>query len=74
MVCVSGGILWKARTLRMLSLTSARYFSKWYPALAAQNFSDYESIGKQYKPHVPEYFNFAKDVVDVWAKKEKVEL
>lgn len=71
MVCVSGGILWKARTLRMLSLTSARYFSKWYPALAAQNFTDYESIGKQYKPHVPEYFNFAKDVVDVWAKKEK---
>ncbi|XP_066496574.1 acyl-coenzyme A synthetase ACSM3, mitochondrial-like isoform X3 [Tiliqua scincoides] len=74
MVCVSRVILWKAQTLKflpMLSLTCARHFSKRYPMLAAQNFSDYKSIHEQYKPHVPEYFNFAKDVVDKWAEVEK---
>ncbi|KAJ8011577.1 hypothetical protein DPEC_G00059690 [Dallia pectoralis] len=35
-----------------------------------QNFTDYESI-KQYNPQIPENFNFAKDVLDVWAEKEK---
>ncbi|ETE64171.1 Acyl-coenzyme A synthetase ACSM4, mitochondrial, partial [Ophiophagus hannah] len=36
-----------------------------------KNFTDYKSICDQYKPEVPEYFNFAKDVVDNWAQSEK---
>lgn len=38
-----------------------------------QNFTDYESIKQQYSLQIPEYFNFAEDVLDVWAEKEKVE-
>ncbi|XP_072337753.1 acyl-coenzyme A synthetase ACSM3, mitochondrial-like isoform X3 [Scyliorhinus torazame] len=36
-----------------------------------QNFTDYESIKQQYKPQVPEYFNFARDVLDKWSEEEK---
>ncbi|XP_072337748.1 acyl-coenzyme A synthetase ACSM3, mitochondrial-like isoform X2 [Scyliorhinus torazame] len=36
-----------------------------------QNFTDYESIKQQYKPQVPEYFNFARDVLDKWSEVEK---
>ncbi|XP_015271602.1 PREDICTED: acyl-coenzyme A synthetase ACSM3, mitochondrial-like [Gekko japonicus] len=57
--------------LRALGRAPARVFSQCHPALAAQNFSDYESIREQYKPEVPEYFNFAKDVLDKWAEMEK---
>ncbi|XP_078096865.1 acyl-coenzyme A synthetase ACSM3, mitochondrial-like [Mustelus asterias] len=35
-----------------------------------QNFTDYKSI-QQYKPQVPEYFNFARDVLDKWSEMEK---
>ncbi|XP_043945440.1 acyl-coenzyme A synthetase ACSM3, mitochondrial-like [Protopterus annectens] len=35
-----------------------------------QNFTGYDSI-KKYKPKVPQYFNFASDVLDEWAIKEK---
>ncbi|XP_053132357.1 acyl-coenzyme A synthetase ACSM3, mitochondrial-like isoform X2 [Hemicordylus capensis] len=68
------GVLRKAcplRSLWTLSLAPARPFSTCHLAAAAQNFSDYKSIREQYKPEVPEYFNFAKDVVDMWAKAEK---
>ncbi|XP_048465544.1 acyl-coenzyme A synthetase ACSM3, mitochondrial isoform X2 [Rhincodon typus] len=37
-----------------------------------QNFTDYESIKQQYKPQVPEYFNFASDILDKWSEMEKV--
>ncbi|KAJ6659739.1 hypothetical protein lerEdw1_018454 [Lerista edwardsae] len=73
MACASVMTLWKAQTFKslwVLSSAPARHFKR-YPALAAQNFEDYESIRDQYKPHVPEYFNFAKDVVDKWAEAEK---
>lgn len=60
------------RILRSLCLVSSRSFSKGKTASAAQNFTDYNSICEQYKPEVPEYFNFAKDVVDNWAQSEKV--
>ncbi|XP_039216557.1 acyl-coenzyme A synthetase ACSM3, mitochondrial-like isoform X1 [Crotalus tigris] len=60
-----------ARILRSLCLVSSRSFSKGKTASAAQNFTDYKSICEQYKPEVPEYFNFAKDVVDNWAQSEK---
>ncbi|XP_067859502.1 acyl-coenzyme A synthetase ACSM3, mitochondrial [Heptranchias perlo] len=36
-----------------------------------QNFTDYESIKQQYKLQVPEYFNFASDVLDKWSEVEK---
>uniref|UniRef100_UPI00398F0385 acyl-coenzyme A synthetase ACSM3, mitochondrial-like isoform X2 n=1 Tax=Pristiophorus japonicus TaxID=55135 RepID=UPI00398F0385 len=36
-----------------------------------QNFTDYESIKQKYKPQVPEYFNFASDVLDKWSEMEK---
>uniref|UniRef100_A0A8C0GAF9 medium-chain acyl-CoA ligase n=1 Tax=Chelonoidis abingdonii TaxID=106734 RepID=A0A8C0GAF9_CHEAB len=35
------------------------------------NFLNYESLKQQYKPEVPEYFNFATDVLDKWTEMEK---
>ncbi|KAG8145614.1 hypothetical protein E2320_012119, partial [Naja naja] len=60
-----------ARILQSICLVSSRSFSQGKTSLAAQNFTDYKSICDQYKPEVPEYFNFAKDVVDNWAQSEK---
>jgi len=39
---------------------------------SAQTSFSYELIKQQYRPEVPEYFNFASDVLDRWAKVEKV--
>ncbi|KAL8175466.1 UNVERIFIED_CONTAM: Acyl-coenzyme A synthetase acsm3, mitochondrial, partial [Gekko kuhli] len=67
-------LLWKAQAIKglwALGRAPARAFSQCHLVLAAQNFSDYESIQEQYKPEVPEYFNFAKDVLDKWAEMEK---
>ncbi|XP_040539642.1 acyl-coenzyme A synthetase ACSM3, mitochondrial isoform X2 [Gallus gallus] len=38
---------------------------------SAQTSFSYELIKQQYRPEVPEYFNFASDVLDRWAKVEK---
>uniref|UniRef100_A0A8D0GIY8 medium-chain acyl-CoA ligase n=1 Tax=Sphenodon punctatus TaxID=8508 RepID=A0A8D0GIY8_SPHPU len=62
--------LQKSRNFRSLRIPS-KCFSKDYPALAPQNFSDYESIKQQYKVEVPEDFNFARDVLDKWSEVEK---
>ncbi|XP_031798238.1 acyl-coenzyme A synthetase ACSM3, mitochondrial isoform X10 [Sarcophilus harrisii] len=51
---------------------SMRSFHKDYGVSTPQNFSDYESIKRDCKIEVPEYFNFAKDVMDHWAKMEKI--
>ncbi|XP_068952166.1 acyl-coenzyme A synthetase ACSM3, mitochondrial [Petaurus breviceps papuanus] len=51
---------------------SVRVFHKDNRVPAPQNFSDYESVKQNFKIEVPEYFNFAKDVLDYWAKKEKI--
>ncbi|XP_074137066.1 acyl-coenzyme A synthetase ACSM3, mitochondrial-like [Sminthopsis crassicaudata] len=51
---------------------SMRSFHKDYGVSTPQNFSDYESIKQGCKIEVPEYFNFAKDVMDHWAKMEKI--
>ncbi|XP_029432375.1 acyl-coenzyme A synthetase ACSM3, mitochondrial-like isoform X1 [Rhinatrema bivittatum] len=66
-------ILLKCKQFRALwpPLASCRLFSKDCKVLAPQNFSDYESIRHAYKPEAPEYFNFAGDVLDKWAEKEK---
>lgn len=39
---------------------------------APKNFCDYESMRSTYKIHVPQRFNFAKDVLEQWETKEKV--
>ncbi|XP_043829731.1 acyl-coenzyme A synthetase ACSM3, mitochondrial isoform X2 [Dromiciops gliroides] len=51
---------------------SVRAFHKDYRVPAPQNFSDYESVKQNFKIEVPQYFNFAKDVLDHWAKMEKI--
>ncbi|XP_063171116.1 acyl-coenzyme A synthetase ACSM3, mitochondrial-like isoform X3 [Candoia aspera] len=74
MACVPLTITWRVpatRILHSLCLVSSRCFSKGKTALVAQNFTDYNSICEQYKPEVPEYFNFARDVVDSWADSEE---
>ncbi|CAH1795111.1 unnamed protein product [Owenia fusiformis] len=38
---------------------------------SAANFTNYEDEKKNFKINVPEYFNFAKDVIDRWAEAEK---
>ncbi|XP_070579708.1 acyl-coenzyme A synthetase ACSM3, mitochondrial-like [Ptychodera flava] len=40
-------------------------------AISATGFNDYELGRKNFKLDVPEYYNFASDVIDVWADKEK---
>ncbi|XP_041133643.1 acyl-coenzyme A synthetase ACSM3, mitochondrial isoform X1 [Polyodon spathula] len=42
-----------------------------FQSCAPQNFQDYESLRQLYRPEAPEYFNFAKDVLDRWAEREK---
>ncbi|XP_060548880.1 acyl-coenzyme A synthetase ACSM3, mitochondrial-like [Pantherophis guttatus] len=74
MACVTLTIRCKvsaARILRSVCLVSSRSFSRGEISSVGQNFADYKSICEQYKPEVPEYFNFAKDVVDSWAQSEK---
>ncbi|XP_077305112.1 acyl-coenzyme A synthetase ACSM3, mitochondrial-like [Lithobates pipiens] len=48
-----------------------RFFSKDKTYFDPQNFTDYENIKQIYKPEVPEYFNFASDVLDKWTAAEK---
>ncbi|XP_078521216.1 acyl-coenzyme A synthetase ACSM3, mitochondrial-like isoform X1 [Lissotriton helveticus] len=56
---------------KQTAVTTWRSFHTNYKACVSQNFSDYESIKQNYKPEVPEYFNFASDVLDNWARMEK---
>ncbi|XP_036597557.1 acyl-coenzyme A synthetase ACSM3, mitochondrial [Trichosurus vulpecula] len=58
--------------LLRIPMVSSRAFHKDYRVPAPQNFSDYESVKRDFKIEVPEYFNFAKDVLDHWAKMEKI--
>ena len=39
---------------------------------SAVGFNDYEKERKNFRLDVPEYYNFARDVIDSWAEKEKV--
>ncbi|CAH6793019.1 acyl-coenzyme A synthetase ACSM3, mitochondrial [Phodopus roborovskii] len=68
----------------MVMLLCAKYFQrlaipggplrvlyKNYRAATPQNFSNYESMKQDFKLEVPEYFNFAKDVLDQWSSVEK---
>ncbi|XP_078415044.1 acyl-coenzyme A synthetase ACSM3, mitochondrial-like [Cetorhinus maximus] len=60
----------RIRTFGILK-TQFRSFSLNNKTSNPQNFTDYESIKQQYKPQLPEYFNFASDVLDKWSEMEK---
>ncbi|NWI16764.1 ACSM4 synthetase, partial [Crypturellus soui] len=47
-----------------------RLFHQHHKAFAPLNFSDYEAINR-FEKEVPEYFNFASDVLDKWSQIEK---
>ncbi|XP_066132041.1 acyl-coenzyme A synthetase ACSM3, mitochondrial-like [Saccopteryx bilineata] len=65
-------ILLRSRRFRCLALPgSTRVLHKAYRTVTPQNFSNYESMKQEFKLEVPEYFNFAKDVLDQWTNKEK---
>lgn len=51
---------------------SVRELHKDYRIVPPQNFSNYESMKREFKLEIPEYFNFAKDVLDQWTHMEKV--
>lgn len=50
-------------------LRALQLCSRCYPGHASWS---YEAMKQQYRPEVPEYFNFARDVLDRWAEVEKV--
>ncbi|XP_060261781.1 acyl-coenzyme A synthetase ACSM3, mitochondrial isoform X3 [Ovis aries] len=50
---------------------SMRALHKDYRTMTPQNFSNYESMKQDFKLEIPEYFNFAKDVLDQWTNMEK---
>ncbi|XP_067912576.1 acyl-coenzyme A synthetase ACSM3, mitochondrial isoform X2 [Heterodontus francisci] len=58
------------RTFGILKTQFRSFFSN-IKICNPQNFTDYESIKQQYKPQVPKYFNFARDVLDKWSEMEK---
>ncbi|XP_063790506.1 acyl-coenzyme A synthetase ACSM3, mitochondrial [Pseudophryne corroboree] len=53
------------------SRVCSRFISQHHRCFTPQNYSDYESIIQDYKPEVPEYFNFASDILDKWSAAEK---
>ncbi|XP_041062831.1 acyl-coenzyme A synthetase ACSM3, mitochondrial [Carcharodon carcharias] len=71
-MCVNSSFLANCR-IRAFGIlkTQFRSFSLNNKTSNPQNFTDYESIKQQYKPQVPEYFNFASDVLDKWSEMEK---
>lgn len=50
---------------------SVRALHKDYRTATPQNFSSYESMKQDFKLEIPEYFNFASDVLDQWTNIEK---
>nr|XP_008538660.1 PREDICTED: acyl-coenzyme A synthetase ACSM3, mitochondrial isoform X1 [Equus przewalskii]XP_008538661.1 PREDICTED: acyl-coenzyme A synthetase ACSM3, mitochondrial isoform X1 [Equus przewalskii] len=65
-------ILLRAKCFQRLAVPgSVRAVHKDYRIVTPQNFSNYESIKQDFKLEVPEYFNFAKDVLDKWTNTEK---
>ncbi|XP_015215308.2 acyl-coenzyme A synthetase ACSM3, mitochondrial isoform X2 [Lepisosteus oculatus] len=56
----------------ILALVGTRHQRRGHLSSVPRNFEDYESLRKIHNPQVPEHFNFAKDVIDKWAEKEKL--
>lgn len=72
LVLVTMEILLRAKCFQRLAVPgSVRAVHKDYRIVTPQNFSNYESIKQDFKLEVPEYFNFAKDVLDKWTNTEK---
>lgn len=59
-----------------ISCTNIHNRLKWHQirknSSLPQNFSSYETLQQLYNPHIPEFFNFAKDVLDAWETRQKV--
>ncbi|KAJ8364082.1 hypothetical protein SKAU_G00129130 [Synaphobranchus kaupii] len=51
--------------------TRAWYQVQRHKTCFPNNFKEYENLRQLYNPEVPNHFNFAKDVLDKWAQKEK---
>uniref|UniRef100_H3A6E2 medium-chain acyl-CoA ligase n=1 Tax=Latimeria chalumnae TaxID=7897 RepID=H3A6E2_LATCH len=56
---------------KLLHRVSIPSLNQCYGACTPQNFSDYDSIKQDFRPAVPEHFNFATDILDVWTEREK---
>lgn len=66
-------MLLRARCFQRLAIPDPmRVLYKDYRTATPQNFSNYESMKQDFKIEIPEYFNFAKDVLDQWTNMEKV--
>ncbi|XP_064448827.1 acyl-coenzyme A synthetase ACSM3, mitochondrial isoform X2 [Mirounga angustirostris] len=64
--------LLRAKCFQHLAIPgSVRVLYKDYRTVLPQNFSNYESVKQEFKLEIPEYFNFAKDVLDQWTNMEK---
>uniref|UniRef100_A0A8D1E0Y9 medium-chain acyl-CoA ligase n=1 Tax=Sus scrofa TaxID=9823 RepID=A0A8D1E0Y9_PIG len=65
-------ILLCAKYFQRLAISaSMRALHKDYRTVIPQNFSNYESMKQNFQLEIPEYFNFAKDVLDQWTNVEK---
>ncbi|XP_073915703.1 acyl-coenzyme A synthetase ACSM3, mitochondrial isoform X2 [Castor canadensis] len=65
-------LLLRAKCFQYLAFPSSmRFLHKDYRTVTPQNFSNYESMKQEFKLEIPEYFNFAKDVLDLWTDMEK---
>ncbi|XP_052056237.1 acyl-coenzyme A synthetase ACSM3, mitochondrial [Apodemus sylvaticus] len=65
-------MLLRARCFHRLAIPDLmRILYKDYRTASPQNFSNYESMKQDFKIEIPEYFNFAKDVLDQWTIMEK---
>ncbi|XP_034844003.1 acyl-coenzyme A synthetase ACSM3, mitochondrial isoform X2 [Mirounga leonina] len=64
--------LLRAKCFQHLAIPgSVRVLYKDYRTVLPQNFSNYESVKQEFKLEIPEYFNFAKDVLDQWTNMAK---
>ncbi|ELK12141.1 Acyl-coenzyme A synthetase ACSM3, mitochondrial [Pteropus alecto] len=65
-------ILLRVKCLQRLAIPRpVRALHRDYRTATPQNFSDYDSMKRDFKLEVPEYFNFAGDVLDKWTDMEK---
>ncbi|XP_023379588.1 acyl-coenzyme A synthetase ACSM3, mitochondrial [Pteropus vampyrus] len=65
-------ILLRVKCLQRLAIPRpVRALHRDYGTATPRNFSDYDSMKRDFKLEVPEYFNFAGDVLDKWTDMEK---
>lgn len=73
--CVRRKVPCRQRFMLISCNTTVYSLLKWHQIReksTPQNFTCYETLRQLYNPHIPEHFNFAKDVLDEWETKEKV--